>query len=145
MTGSVRPQFGARLANHVMNLRPAEFVLLYRSAEVRKASNRISASRKDLTILPLIKVSPDPPPSSYSIGHRFKSYWAHHFQRDALPLELVLHPLRDYPGRQRFGPVGDFFANSSSSAGRFNEVMQPRQALYFSCTLNRNSAFQRQL
>ena len=35
MTGSIRPQFGIRLANLVMNLRLAEFGLVQRSAEVR--------------------------------------------------------------------------------------------------------------
>jgi hypothetical protein len=35
MAGSIRPQFGIRLANLVMNLRLVEFVLVSRSAEVR--------------------------------------------------------------------------------------------------------------
>ena len=35
MTESIRPQFGIRLANLVMNLRLAEFVSALRSTEVR--------------------------------------------------------------------------------------------------------------
>ena len=41
MTESVRPQFGVRLANLVMNLRLAEFVLVYSSAEVRYKFGRL--------------------------------------------------------------------------------------------------------
>jgi hypothetical protein len=41
MTGSIRPQFGIRVANLVMNLRLAEFVLVYSSAEVRYKFGRL--------------------------------------------------------------------------------------------------------
>ena len=41
MTGAVRLQFGVRLANSLMNLRLAEFVLLYSSAEVRHRFGRL--------------------------------------------------------------------------------------------------------